>query len=130
MATQNSKELYVSFNPMLYRKAKQTILKTQEDLLHSTQHLNELKLVNQEKGKLKIQLHELFERVSKNLENLEKQMPKPKIPKTFQSKTEKSFKRTKLLSSIDLNEDEYYDKHQRIEKELLEIREKLRKLND
>lgn len=115
---------------MLYRKAKQSILKTQEELVLSTGHLNELKLINKEKGKLKIRLHELFERVSKNIETLEKQMPKPKIPKFLQDKTTKTINRTRVSSSIDLGQDEYYNKHQSIEKELLEIREKLRKLND
>ena len=121
---QTSKSLYISLDYPEYRKNKANVLSTQIDLLNLMKHIQTFKKIKQEKNNLKMQLHAVFEKLAEDLKNINTKFPNPSIPKNIRDKLEP---RKKLSPKMPEPEEQNIDKT--IDNELLEIQEKLRRLN-
>ena len=117
------KEIYVSIKPEEYKQNKVNVLSCQADILNLMKSSEDLKKIQTEKIKLKIQLQQLFSEVSEDLDLVEDMMPTSNIPKGVCGE--------KIIDSIKLERADWEDggKEQSINEELREIQEKLRKLN-
>lgn len=115
------KELYVSIEPGEYRENKANLLNSQADILRLMKHSQEIGGMENQRLKLKIKLYKLFSDLIKKLEELEQKLPTPKIPK--------SITKSSNVSGMDIQIKETSTQYQSIERELLEIQDKLEELN-
>ena len=78
-----------------------------------------------EKTKLKNRMNRLLNSLLKDIDELEVQLPKPKIPKKIREKKQS------ITQPIQIEEkfEEEIEQQDKIEQELLNVREKLKKLN-
>ncbi len=121
---QESKSLYISLDYPEYKRNKANLLSTQIDLINLMKYIQTFKKIRQEKNNLKMQLHVLFEKLSVDLKNINTHFPNPAIPKNLRDKFKPRKKPSfKIIEPEEQNIDNLLDK------ELLEIQEKLRMLN-
>lgn len=116
MATKE--ELYISFNPGIYKTSKSGVLMCQADLLGILKQLHNLKVLSRRKQDLKIKLCKLLTSVLSEIDSIQNKMPTPKVPKEIQKSNES---KPKPKESFPGRDD--------IEDELKLIQEKLRELN-
>ena len=121
---QESKSLYISLDYPEYKRNKANLLSTQIDLLNLMKHIQTFKKIRQEKNNLKMQLQVLFEKLAVDLKNINTKFPNPSIPKNLRDKFE-----PKEKPSFKIVEPEEQNIDKTIDNELLEIQEKLRRLN-
>lgn len=113
-------ELYVSFQPDEYRIGKSQNLQAQADILNSIKHLKNIKEIREQQALYKTKLYEIFSKILEHIEKLEDKIPTPKVPKSISEKMEVSeTKKFKVPT-----------KHDDIDEELMEIKEKLRELTN
>lgn len=115
----SNQDLYVSIQPDPYRYSKSNVLSSQADLLTTLKHLHNLKVLSRQKRDLKIILRRHLSTVISLMDSISDKMPEVKTPKT---KVEK-YGVTEMKIKTD------YAKRDEIDKELMNIQEKLRQLN-
>lgn len=121
------KPLYISVEPNLYRDSKTGLLNSQIDLLNSMKHLHSLKEIKNEKFQHKMKLFSLFPSLLTDLNKLEQRFPKVASPKEPQIQKVPEF--PSIKESPKLKKAKTETKRHSIEDELLEIQEKLKRLN-
>ena len=114
MATQE--ELYVAISPVSFRVGRTNLLEGQATLLKTIKHLNNLKILARRKNDLKKKLQKSFLSVQTSIDDIQSNMPKPKIPK-FLKKEELSVAEKPAVKA-DIS------KRQLIDDELMKIQEK------
>ncbi len=114
-------DLYVFIGNDTYRVAKSQILESQADLLRVMRRLQNLKFLARQKADLKTHLHTLFEMLVGEVNLMEKNLPKPLLPKIIHEAS------TLGMVPEEIKKD--YSKHDEIDSELQIIREKLKILN-
>ena len=117
-----SQKVYVSIDRLDYKKNKQGVLSCQEDLLLSLKHLQDLKKIRLEKNNLKLKLAKQILRFAKKLDDIKINLPEPKIPKNLKKDNEFEKEDLPILK-------EQTTKNKSIEKELYEIRARIKALN-
>ena len=115
-------ELYVSFNPLEYKKQKANILSAQADILNSVQKLQNIQKLKRQKANLKMELERLLSSILKDLESIQDKIPNPRLPKTLKEKQEPE------ETSAEIQEQKQHE--QNIEQQLQDIQDKLKKLNE
>ncbi|MCH7850862.1 MAG: hypothetical protein IH845_04440 [Nanoarchaeota archaeon] len=119
-----SEDLYLSLNRDVYKSNKSNLLNSQVDLLKILKNTYNLKVLRRRKRDLKLKLASLISGTIISIENLQNEIPHPRIsdslnrkePKIEELETKNKIKKPK-------KETEYLDD------ELLKIQEKLRELN-
>lgn len=120
----NRKEdLYILIGPDNYRIAKSQVLESQAGLLKVMKHLQNLKFLSRQKLDLQVQLHTLFEMLVGETNLMEKNLPKPILPKIIQQEA------VVVPGEIPQEIKRDYSKRDEIDAELQSIKEKLKMLN-
>lgn len=117
------KPLYISVDYATYKNSKSTMLSSQVDLLNSMKHIHNLKQIKDDKFKTKMRLYSLFSSLLQDLERIDPKLPDIELPK------EKKVKEISVREEPVVKTRRSSPKQESIEAELLEIQEKLRKLN-
>lgn len=120
-------DIYVSFDRIIYKQSRSSLLNMQIDLLNSEKHLEKIKQIRQRKSKLKSNLFLLFTKVINHLDKLEKSMPDDKIPKSIKNKMNEPQIETSLHQEPQI---EKSPEENELDQELIRIQEKLKQLNN
>lgn len=127
------KALYISIDVEEYKRNKLHTLQSQEKVLTSIRHLQNLKYLYSQEAKLKARLHKSFETILKALEKLEDELPDPRLPKAIKEKLSSqqkfSLESTKEKEYHEKIKKEVDEKQSSIDLELQQIQEKLKMLN-
>ena len=110
--------LHILISPETYKMGKSNILMSHANFLEILKKLYNLEILARQKQDLRKRLHKLFASVLSDIDSIQNQMPKLKIPKNIHKEEQ-----TKTISKRDLS------KQSDIEEELVLIQEKLRELN-
>jgi len=127
-AQKNQEKVYLSFDFQNYTRAKSTLLRSEIDLLNSMKRLHNIERITAEEARLKSKLAELFNTLSFYLGQLEEKIPSNVIH-PYQEKQKNLKKEFSEIAVKPKSSDKTDNKISNIENELLEIQEKLRKMN-
>ena len=116
-------DLFVSIRKDIYKNSKKSILENQMLFLRCIKHLQALSLLSSQKKILTARAKEILPLLSNNLKVLNKELPKPKVPKTIHHEKYQIHSEKRSRSS------EYLHKKRSVDQELLQIQEKLNQLN-
>ena len=121
----SDKSLFISISPEEYKSNKNDLLNSQTEVLNSMKNMHRMVQLKREKTKLKNRMNRLLNSLLKDIDELEVQLPKPKIPKKIREKKQS------ITQPIQIEEkfEEEIEQQDKIEQELLNVREKLKKLN-
>ena len=113
-------DIYVSFDRKVYLVGKSNVLRCQVDLLNTLKKLHNLKVLSREKNDLKKKLQEYVSSTLLEIENLQRKLPTPILPKTVVKENVVSNKSV-LPKGV--------TKYDKINEELRIIQEKLKRIN-
>ncbi len=119
------KQVYVSFNNLEYKNSKQVLLLSQFDLVNLQKRVYHLKAIRSAKRRLISQLYRCFSKLNIIADRLDKKLPDSKLPKGIKLHKKRVIKEKVFVLKKADEEQSISD----LDKELLDIQERLKKLN-
>jgi|TARA_B100001971_G_C18000200_1_gene436914 hypothetical protein len=113
----SKEEIYVLIDEKIYRKNKSDILSSQANLLKIKKNLQNLKVLSGQKKELKIKLRKVLESTNRNIEEIQKKIPKAKIPKEIRREEETKYS----IKKISVEREDIDDELEKIQKKLREL---------
>lgn len=120
-------DLYVSFLSDDYKDNKAELLNTELASLNSLKHLETIRQIRREKAILKMSLKQQIESILERIKDLKDKLPE--VPSERHGHHDIHEKHLVKIKEKHMQDKESDRKLQEIEKELLEINAKIRKLN-